>query len=146
MVAEKFSADRARSTQSEAVAPLSEDTTKQTDDDDFWDEFEKKAEQYHPVSMGTSTTKAILEVQRFLDLERVPRTDDALKWWKENRYLFPHLACVAQERLSACVTSVACERQFSKAGLIISDRRNRISSKKTKMLLFLNTNLSACQE
>lgn len=104
----------------------------------IWADFDKIASQYQP--RGTATSKAITEVQRFLDCEKISRKDDPLKWWKENKHIFPHLALVAQERLSAIATSVPCERLFSKAGLMISDRRSRLSSKKTKMLLFLNSN------
>lgn len=150
LVAEKFSAElvsRNASGRSESLSTSIEAKNDNKDDDDIWEDFEKEAETYQPVGVGTSTTKAILEVQRFLDFERLPRNQDALKWWRENKYLFPHLTSVAQERLSVCVTSVPCERQFSKAGQILTDRRSRLSSKKAKMLLFLNSNLkTTCKQ
>ncbi|CAG9839181.1 unnamed protein product [Diabrotica balteata] len=109
------------------------------DPDDIWAEFDKTASQYQP--RGTTTSRAIIEMQRFMECDRLPRNEDPLKWWRENKYIFPHLAEVAQERLSVIATSVPCERLFSKAGLIISDKRSRLNHKKAKMLLFLNSNL-----
>ncbi|XP_017476029.1 PREDICTED: zinc finger BED domain-containing protein 4-like [Rhagoletis zephyria] len=47
---------------------------------------------------------------------------------------------LAKKYLCALASSVPCERIFSKAGQIVSDRRSRLSEKNTEMLLFLNTN------
>jgi len=43
----------------------------------------------------------------------------------------------------ACIpaTSVPSERIFSKAGQIVSQRRNRLSPKNVDVLIFLNKNL-----
>lgn len=125
---------------SQSTATENNEKNDNSDTYNIWAEFDKTAAQFQP--RGTATSKAILEVQRYLECDRLLRKEDPLKWWRENKYFFPQLALVAQERLSAIATSVPCERLFSKAGLILSDRRSRLSSNKTKMLLFLNSNLT----
>lgn len=103
-----------------------------------WFEFDKHAAASKP--QGTATSRAIIEVQRYLESPVIPRHDDPMKWWVKDRYLYPYLAFMAQERLSALCTSVPCERIFSKAGLIISGRRSRLSASKVEKLIFLSVN------
>lgn len=68
------------------------------------------------------------------------RIEDPLVWWNIHKVTYPHLALVAQERLCCLASSVPCERLFSKAGQVISER-SRLSENKTKMLLFLHFNM-----
>lgn len=104
-----------------------------------WYAFDKTITVVKPK--GTCKSKALIEIQRYIDdVEVLPRQQDPIHWWKENRQYFPHMSNLAKQYLCALGTSVPCERLFSKAGLFVSDRRNRLSQKKTKMLLFLNTN------
>lgn len=63
---------------------------------------------------GTTTSRAIIEMQRFRECDRLPRNEDSLKWRRENKYIFPYHAQVAQERISVIGTSVPCERLFPK--------------------------------
>ncbi|KAJ8953430.1 hypothetical protein NQ318_023549 [Aromia moschata] len=74
-----------------------------------------------------ATSRAIIEVQRYLEFEVLPRHDDPLKFWREQRFNFPNLTAVVQERFCVLAPSVPCERLFSKAGLVITDRRNKLS-------------------
>jgi hypothetical protein len=46
-----------------------------------------------------------------------------------------------KKRVGVVATSVACERLFSKAGQILSEKRSRMKSSKSWMMMFLNTNL-----
>lgn len=141
LVAEKFSAQQRSVADEELLTKSKQEIliNEPENEDDIWAEFDKAVAEYQPV--GTSVSKAITEVQKYLNCDKLQRKDDPLKWWKENKYMFPMLASVGQERLSAVASSVPCERLFSKAGLCLSERRSRLSSSKTKILPFLNSNL-----
>ncbi|CAH1107687.1 unnamed protein product [Psylliodes chrysocephalus] len=138
-IAEKYTAELCES-HSEANAEIRHDDAKSRDVDELsiWFAFDQAAATIVP--QGTSISKAIIEVQRYMESGIIPRQQDPLEWWRKNKYMYSHLSLVAQERLSALCTSVPCERQFSTAGLIVSDRRTRFSPKKAEMLMFLQTN------
>lgn len=53
---------------------------------------------------------------------------------------FSILQCCAKKILCTPATSVPSERIFSKAGIVVSDRRSRIKPKNVDMLIFLNQN------
>lgn len=53
--------------------------------------------------------------------------------------MYPHIAKVAEPYLSIVATSVASERLFSKAGNIMSAKRNRLKGEKLQHLLFLSS-------
>ncbi|CAI6358808.1 unnamed protein product [Macrosiphum euphorbiae] len=89
---------------------------------------------------GTSTSRAIIEVQRYLEVAIQQRNNDPLNWWRENSYNYPYLHILAKRTVCCLGTSVPCQRVFSKAGLILNDRRCRLKNDKVKMLLFLNYN------
>lgn len=104
----------------------------------LWEQFEKRKKITHPV--GSAHSKAILEVQRYIDEPVISRTENPLNWWKKNSYNFPNLAIMVRRDMVTVATSVPCESLFSKSGQILSDRRSRLNSTKVKKLLFLNTN------
>ena len=64
-----------------------------------------------------------------------------LDFWKTNKDRFPALAQAARSYLCAPCTSVDSERLFSTAGLIIDEKRNRLTAKNAEMLIFTKTNL-----
>lgn len=88
----------------------------------------------------TPLTGAITEVQRYLEGDILDRHQDPLKWWNQNQHVYPHLSKLVQRRCNMVATSVPCERLFSKAGYIISDRRTRLKPKKVQQITFLNSN------
>lgn len=104
----------------------------------IWDEIDRNVSEVAPT--GTSTSRAIIEVQRYLEDPILKRNKDPLKWWSEHSYNYPYLKTLAKKTLCCLGTSVPCERIFSKAGLILNDRRCRLKNEKVKMLLFLNYN------
>jgi hypothetical protein len=70
-------------------------------------------------------SRAIIEVHRYLEDDLIPQ------WWRNNKFKYPKLSLLVQERLCALASSVPCESLFSKAGQVLNEA-------KTKMLLFLN--------
>ena len=66
------------------------------------------------------------------------RKEDPLLWWKNNEAKFPNLAKIAMKYLRIPANSVPSERIFSKAGELVSKRRNRLKPKNVDILLFLN--------
>lgn len=109
---------------------------KQHDELSVWSAFDKTASK----PRGTPISRALLEIQRYQEEDILQRKADPLDWWKNHSILFPRLSKLAKEKLCALGTSVPCERLFSKAGLIVSQRRSRLSDNKTQILLFLNSN------
>lgn len=95
------------------------------------------------VKKGTHLSRAIVEVDRYIEEDNLDRKKDPIAYWKEEGNQFPHLKQISKKYLCCLCTSVPCERIFSKAGQIISDRRNRLSANKANMLMFLNQNASA---
>lgn len=105
----------------------------------IWETIDKRVSQAQPA-IRTSTARALVEVQRYLEEPILKRNDNPLEWWQKHKYNYPYLSILARKTLCCLGSSVPCERVFSKAGLIITDRRCRLKSKKAQMLLFLNQN------
>ncbi|GBN64396.1 Zinc finger BED domain-containing protein 1, partial [Araneus ventricosus] len=104
----------------------------------LWRRFDRISESYKTV--GTSRSRAIAEVGRYLEEPLLDRNKNPLKWWQEHGYNFPYLKKLVRKHFCPIVTSVPCERIFSRAGLILNERRTRLSSDKVKKLVFLNYN------
>lgn len=109
------------------------------DDMSIWDAFDKTVAKTQPK--GTSTSRSIIEIQRYLEEDVLPRHNNSLLWWQEHKHMLPFLSDIAQEKLCILATSVPCERLFSKAGQVLTERRNRLSDRKAEMILFLNANM-----
>ena len=91
----------------------------------LWDLFDSVVQQ--STSQRTSTSNATLEARKYFEEPVLARLQDPLLWWK--KYL-----CIPG-------TSVPAERVFSKAGELVSMRRNRLKPKNVSMFLFLNKNI-----
>lgn len=89
---------------------------------------------------SNATADSIIEVQRYLAEANTPRNQDPLQYWKWNQKTYPHLHQLALKTLCSPSSSVPCERVFSKAGELVSKRRNRLGAKTLQKLLFLNKN------
>lgn len=111
-----------------------------TEADEFsiWGTLNVHASQSRPTN--TSRSRAILEVQNYLNDALVPRSKDPLEWWRQNYYNFPHLSILVRRMFCCQATSVPCERVFSKTGLLINDRRSNLKPEKVKQIIFLNKN------
>jgi hypothetical protein len=62
-------------------------------------------------------------------------------WWKRNCTKYPNVSKLAQTYLSIPATSVSSERLFSKAGLVITQRRSCLEPNFAEQLVFLGHNL-----
>ena len=70
------------------------------------------------------------ELDCYLDKETVNMDTNVFKWWSEYGKTNPNSALYAMARdvFSAQISSVASERLFSSAKLLISEKRNRLDS------------------
>ena len=105
----------------------------------IWEEFDETINKlqgaYDPGSA------AIVELDKYLAEEYLPRNNDPLLWWESRKLIYPTLYQLILKRLCVPATSVPCERIFSKAGQVCSEKRNRLSSEKLTKILFINQNL-----
>lgn len=90
---------------------------------------------------GTNQSRAIVEVQRYLDDKIINRQECPMNWWREHRAAYPHLYKIAAQKLNAKASSVPCERVFSAADNMLNERRARLGIRKLQQLVFLNQNL-----
>uniref|UniRef100_A0A2S2Q5B5 Zinc finger BED domain-containing protein 1 n=1 Tax=Sipha flava TaxID=143950 RepID=A0A2S2Q5B5_9HEMI len=105
---------------------------------EIWQQFDSQVST--STSVNTPTSEAIVELDRYLNEPILDRKLDPLKWWNDRKKIYPNLFDLMLLRLCVPSTSVPSERAFSKAGYTISERRNRLSTKNTEMLIFLNSN------
>ncbi|XP_051982267.1 zinc finger BED domain-containing protein 4-like [Xyrauchen texanus] len=106
----------------------------------LWADFDTQvaSSQHH----RSATTDVIIEMRRYSEEKLIPRDkEDPLVWWQEHHQTFPGLSKLAVKYLGIVATSVPAERMFSKAGEVVSKKRNRLKGKTVNMLLFLNKNL-----
>ena len=101
----------------------------------IWEAFDQQA------AASTSRPSSLLahtELEQYFKMAVIPRTENPLQWWKVNGHVFPSIQAVAKLYLSTLATSIPSERLFSKAGELISAKRNRLKDKNINMMLFLN--------
>lgn len=121
------------------VEIIVEDVSHDSDEKSLWHFFDQQVAQASArESVGSELT---IQMQQYLRVSNLERKQDPLEWWKKNSYLYPHISKQAKKYLSIPGTSVPAERIFSKAGQIVSERRNRLKAKHVNMFVFLNNNL-----
>ncbi|XP_041846931.1 E3 SUMO-protein ligase ZBED1-like [Melanotaenia boesemani] len=105
----------------------------------IWADFDSQvlAAQQH----RTTGTDALIEMRRYMEEKPVPRDQDPLLWWKSHEQAFSSLSRLAAKYLGITASSVPSERIFSKAGELVSQRRNRLTGDHVNILLFLNKNI-----
>lgn len=86
------------------------------------------------------TADATVEVQRYLSEPNISRLEKPLEYWERQKFLYENLYRLALAFLCTPASSVPCERVFSKAGEVVSKKRNRLKPKTVEKLLFLNKN------
>ncbi|CAH0717085.1 unnamed protein product, partial [Brenthis ino] len=104
----------------------------------LWKHYNRLMQNVRPA--GTASSRAIVETQKYLDDAVLTPDMDPLEWWRINQTIYPNLAKLAKIKLNAMASSVPCERLFSVAGNILTERRTRLGSRKVEQLLFLQQN------
>lgn len=102
---------------------------------DLWKTLDMEVEETKKTS--NATADSIIEVQRYLAESNTPRTQDPLQYWKKKQKTYPHLYQLALKSLCSPSSSVACERVFSKAGELVSKRRNRLGAETLQNTAFV---------
>lgn len=105
-------------------------------DEGIWSHFKKKVANIRP----SSTVSSILEMRQYAEDQLLDIKSDPLQWWKKRQLVFPNLSKVARKHLCIVATSVPSERIFSKAGLLVSERRSRLKPETIDKMIFLNAN------
>ncbi|XP_077096440.1 E3 SUMO-protein ligase ZBED1-like [Siphateles boraxobius] len=132
------SVPRANSASSE-TPPMTPCTASSTAKGGIWGDFDSQVLSAQQQQSGSSDS--IIEMRRYAEEKVLPRNQDPLVWWRNHEQTFPALSKLAKKYLGVTASSVPSERIFSKAGELISQRRNRLKGKNVNILLFLNKNL-----
>lgn len=109
-------------------------------DDPIWQDFDRAVKNSFSTTNSNPTATAMAELRMYLDDAILNRKEDPLIWWKDRQKTYPWLSILARKYLSIVATSVPCERIFSKAGQVITERRNRLKSTNVEKILFLHCN------
>lgn len=96
-------------------------------------------ENIKPNTITNENNTLNLELQQYLQLNRIKRKENIFQYWKSVEKTFPILSKIALKQISIIGSSIPSKRLFSKAGLIKRDNRNRLSGKHLNMLLFLSS-------
>jgi hypothetical protein len=115
------------------------DKTVTTSNSKIWEAFDKKIKELTAKRNATAATT--IEPDKYRARPMLPRTSDPLHWCNDRQAVFSRLYTVVKKGFCVVATSVACERIFSKAGQILSEKRSRMKSSKLSMILFLNASL-----
>lgn len=89
----------------------------------------------------TTGTDALIEMRGSMEEKPLPREQDQFLWWKSHEQAFPSRSRLAAKYLGITASSGSSERIFSKAGELVSLRRNRLEGDHVNILLFLNKNI-----
>ena len=90
------------------------------------------------VQRETNRMKGLRELEDFLNTPVLPIQADALEYWRQNMGRYPCLSEIAKRIMGTMPSSVPSERLFSRAGLIMTKKRNRLSTEHFSQLLFLS--------
>lgn len=63
-----------------------------------WNTIDKQVSQVHPA-IKTSTARALVEVQRYLEEPILKRNGNLLEWWQQHKYNYPYLSILARKTL-----------------------------------------------
>lgn len=106
----------------------------------FWDDYDELVQQYKQnICTDISDDEMPREFRLYLDDPPIDRSECPcpLKYWKSHP--FSPLRKLAERYLTVIATSVPCESLFSRAGIIMTDLRNRLTPRHLQNILFLNS-------
>lgn len=105
----------------------------------LWCDFDENISNLLPDQNASAAV--IIELDRYLSEPHLKREENPLSWWTSRQHVYPNLFEFVKKRLCIQATSVPCERTFSKAGLVLNERRLSLKSSRVSKILFLNANL-----
>ncbi|XP_026480145.1 zinc finger BED domain-containing protein 4-like [Ctenocephalides felis] len=88
------------------------------------------------LHQSTPLCAAIKEIDIYLADDSLPMKSAEgilncpMQWWRNHQHVYPNLARLFKNQCNVVATSVPCERIFSKAGMVITDRRSRLQNTK----------------
>ena len=99
---------------------------------------QRAADAVRPAVIRPSTPQS--EINKYLiELRNGQPVSDALTFWQERRKVYPLLAPLAEDLVSAPASQAFVERIFSVCGMLTTGRRNRME-KSLAMRVFLKLN------
>ena len=107
----------------------------------LWDKLNRATAAGTSSATTTRRQACERELERYIDSPVISRDSSPYGWWASNHRAFPVLAAVARQILCCPATSVASERLFSKAGDVITKKRNSLAPAKADRVIFLMENL-----
>lgn len=125
------------------TSPIIASTATSTDPDSVWSSYDE--EESSADLQSTHTSVATKKIRQYCDEMPIRRHEQPLEWWRSPEVLYPQIAQLIRKHLSLVATSVPyfrTERVFSKAGEVLSLKRNRLGNDNSKRILFLNGNMS----
>jgi len=106
-------------------------------DSNIWEEFDLRV--VHMNDVQNPETAAATELENYLQEQLISRTSDPLLWWRERKSIYPRLFEIMKRKL--CVAATAVSKDYTNSGQLVCEKRNKLSSSKVSMVLFLNHNL-----
>jgi hypothetical protein len=79
------------------------------------------------------------EINEYFNLAQEPERTDVINWWKTHENSFLCLSNFAFDILCIPATSVPSERIFSKAGDLITKKRNKLSENSIRSVMCLSS-------
>ncbi|CAF4188990.1 unnamed protein product [Rotaria sp. Silwood2] len=120
--------NRSNEVNDDATLPKKSDNVNE-DDDAYYFEVEE-CDDDDESFRNNSINKTADEVTQYLllvqKLNENKNNENPLPWWNEHKSKLPKLSILARRLFSIPATSASVERQFSSAGLVYTDRRNRL--------------------
>lgn len=123
--------------ESNKVGHLESRTQSKTNEFNVWAFHENLVESY--ASSLDESEGISFELRQFLNQPVISRNQNPFEHWQKLKSTYSTLFTIAMQYLSVIATSVPSERIFSKAGIIKSDLRSRLSGKRLNSLLFLGS-------
>jgi hypothetical protein len=126
--------------EAQIVEDLSEESAPVEDTDDLWDHHKLLLQQIQPEIQNEDLQSTISnEVSQYLSSSLCFLKQNPFEEWEKLKINFPRLYPIARKYLQISATSVPAERLFSKAGNIMTAKRNRLLGKRLNKLLFLGS-------
>lgn len=113
----------------------SAEPVKKKEENPIWEHFDNTIK-----NLTARLPLSVIELRNYKDDIFLARAKNPLQFWQHKGSSFPRLKKMAKKYLVIPATSVPSERVFSKAGDLVSEKRNRLKPENVDKILFLNAN------